>query len=81
MILYVDDILFASSDLGILHKTKEFLSKNFKMKDMDEAIYVIGIEIFRDRSRGILGLSQIAYIERVLERFKMENCSASVAPI
>ena len=81
LILYVDDILLASSDLGILHKTKEFLSKNFKMKDMDEAIYVIGIEIFRDRSRGILGLSQIAYIERVLERFKMENCSASVAPI
>ena len=33
---------------------------------MDEATYVIGIEIFRDRSRGILGLSQKAYIERVL---------------
>ena len=81
MILYVDDILLASSDLGILHETKKFLSKNFEMKDMDEATYVIGIEIFRDRSRGILGLSQKAYIERVLERFKMENCSASVAPI
>jgi hypothetical protein len=81
LILYVDDILLASSDLGILHETKKFLSKNFEMKDMDEATYVIGIEIFRDRSRGILGLSQKAYIERVLERFKMENCSASVAPI
>jgi hypothetical protein len=80
-ILYVDDILLASSDLGILHETKECLSKNFEMKDMDEATYVIGIEIFRDRSCGILGLSQIAYIERILERFKMENCFASVAPI
>uniref|UniRef100_A0A2N9GG85 Reverse transcriptase Ty1/copia-type domain-containing protein n=1 Tax=Fagus sylvatica TaxID=28930 RepID=A0A2N9GG85_FAGSY len=69
------------NDLGILHETKKFLSKNFEMKDMDEATYVIGIEIFRDRSRGILGLSQKAYIERVLERFKMENCSTSVAPI
>jgi hypothetical protein len=56
-ILYVDDILLASSDLGILHETKKFLYKNFEMKDMDEATYVIGIEIFRDRSRGILGLS------------------------
>jgi hypothetical protein len=81
LILYVDDILLASSDLGILHETKKFLSKNFEMKDMDEATYVIGIEIFRYRSRGILGLSQKVYIERVLERFKMENCSASVAPI
>ena len=46
LILYVDDILLASSDLGLLHETKKFLSKNFEMKDMDEATYVIGIEIF-----------------------------------
>ncbi|KAJ9535138.1 hypothetical protein OSB04_un001784, partial [Centaurea solstitialis] len=50
-------------------------------KDMGEASYVIGIEISRDRSRGLLGLSQKAYIERVLERFAMATCSASVAPI
>jgi hypothetical protein len=79
--LYVDDILLASSDLGILHETKKFFYKNFEMKDMDEATYVIGIEIFRDRSCGILGLSQKVYIKRVLERFKMENCFASIAPI
>ena len=66
LILYVDDILLASSDLGLLHETKKFLSMNFEMKDMGEATYVIGIEIFRDRSRGLLGLSQKAYVERVL---------------
>ncbi|KAM1125891.1 hypothetical protein ACFX2B_040641 [Malus domestica] len=81
LILYVDDILLASSDLGLLHETKQFLSENFEMKDMGEAAYVIGIEIFRDRSRGVLGLSQKAYIERVLERSGMEKCSSSVAPI
>jgi hypothetical protein len=81
LILYVDDILLASGDLGLLHETKEFLSKNFEMKDMGEATYVIRIEIFRDRSHGLLELSQIQYIERVLERFGMENCSASIAPI
>ena len=81
LFLYVDDILLASSDLGLLHETKKFLSMNFEMKDMGEATYVIGIEIFRDRSRGLLGLSQKAYIERVLERFNKEKCSAGVAPI
>ncbi|KAJ9553963.1 hypothetical protein OSB04_018008 [Centaurea solstitialis] len=81
LVLYVDDILLASSDLGLLHETKVYLSKNFEMKDMGEASYVIGIEISRDRSRGLLGLSQKAYIERVLERFAMATCSASVAPI
>ena len=41
LILYVDDILLASSDLGLLHETKKFLSKNFEMKDVGEATYVI----------------------------------------
>ena len=51
------------------------------MKDMGEASYVIGIKIHRERSRGILGLSQETYINKVLERFNMKNCSPSVAPI
>jgi len=48
---------------------------------MGEASYVIGIKIHRDRNRGILGLSQEAYINKVRERFNMKNCSPSVAPI
>ena len=41
----VDDILLVTNDLGLLYETKKFLSKNFEMKDMGEASYVIGIEI------------------------------------
>ncbi|KAG7564376.1 Ribonuclease H-like superfamily [Arabidopsis suecica] len=81
LVLYVDDILLASSDLGLLHETKSYLSKNFEMKDMREASYVIGIEIFRDRSLGILGLSQKAYIDKVLERYGMMTCSSSIVPM
>ncbi|GJV32543.1 retrovirus-related pol polyprotein from transposon TNT 1-94 [Tanacetum coccineum] len=43
-----------------------YLSKNFEMKDMGEASYVIGILIFRDVSKGLLGLSQKAYIDKFL---------------
>ncbi|CAM8934315.1 unnamed protein product [Rhodiola kirilowii] len=81
LVLYVDDILLATNDKGFLYEVKLFLSKNFDMKDMGEASYIIGIKIHRDRSRGILGLSQEAYINKVLERFGMKNCSPSVAPI
>ena len=81
LVLYVDDILLATNDKSMLHEVKQFLSKNFDMKNMGEASYVIGIKIHRDRSRGVLGLSQEAYINKVLERFRMENCSPSVAPI
>ena len=61
LVLYVDDILLATNDLGTLHEVKQFLSKDFDMKEMGEASYVIGIKIHRERSRGILGLSQETY--------------------
>ena len=81
LVLYVDDILLAANDLGLLHETKKYLSKNFEMKDMREATYMIGIEIFRDRSQGLLGLSQKAYVNKIIERFKIEKYSAGVVPI
>jgi hypothetical protein len=47
LILYVDDITtyFASSDVNLLLETKKFLSLNFDMKDLGEALFILGIEI------------------------------------
>ncbi|KAL9250771.1 Retrovirus-related Pol polyprotein from transposon TNT 1-94-like protein [Drosera capensis] len=49
LVLYVDDILLASNDIGLLHETKRFLSKKFEMKDLGNASFVLGIQIHRDR--------------------------------
>jgi hypothetical protein len=81
LVLYVDDILLARSDKNMLYETKSFLSSNFDMKDLGDASYVLGIEIHRDRTKGILGLSQKSYIDRVLKRYNMYNCSAMPAPV
>ncbi|RVX07895.1 Retrovirus-related Pol polyprotein from transposon TNT 1-94 [Vitis vinifera] len=81
LVLYVDDILLASSDVGLLHETKRFLSSEFDMKDLGNASFVLGIQIHRDRSRGILGLSQKAYIDKVLSRFGMSNCAPGDTPV
>lgn len=35
LILYVDDILLATNDLSLLGNTKDFLSKNFEIKDLE----------------------------------------------
>lgn len=51
------------------------------MKDMGDASYVISIKIHRDRHQGILGLSQETYINKILEKFRMKDCSPSVASI
>jgi hypothetical protein len=81
LILYVDDILLVNSDVSLLLETKKFLFSKLDMKDLGEASFVLGIEIHRDRSKGVLGLSQNAYIEKVLKKFSMHKCSASPAPI
>ncbi|KAI5337606.1 hypothetical protein L3X38_016877 [Prunus dulcis] len=81
LVLYVDDILLATNDHNLLKDTKELLSNNFEMKDLGEAAFVLGIEIQRDRARGLLGLSQKTYIERVLKCFDMSMCSGQKVPL
>jgi hypothetical protein len=44
-VLYVDDILLASSDFHLLLETKGFLFSHFNMKDLGEASYVLGIDL------------------------------------
>ncbi|KAI5317734.1 hypothetical protein L3X38_037441 [Prunus dulcis] len=51
------------------------------MKDFEEAAFVLGIEIQRDRARGLLGLSQKTYIERILKRFDMSMCFGQKVPL
>ena len=73
--------LVASSYVKILNETKQVLNNHFDMKDLGDAFFVLGIQIHRDRSKGILGLSQRGCIETVLKRFNMHSCSSCAAPI
>ena len=56
LLLYVDDILIAGSNMEFVNIVKNWLSSNFEMKDMGEAAYILGVKISRDRSRRILSL-------------------------
>jgi hypothetical protein len=81
LVLYVDDVLLASSDKNMLYEIKSFLSSNFDMKNLGDASYVLGNEIHRDRTKCVLGLSQKSYIDKVLKRHNMHKCSATPAPV
>ena len=47
------------------------LAIQFKMKDLGNTNYVLGIEILRDRKNKMLALSQAAYIDKVLAWFSI----------
>ncbi|GJY69070.1 retrotransposon protein, putative, ty1-copia subclass [Tanacetum coccineum] len=73
LILYVDDILIMGNNIPMLQDVKSYLGRCFAMKDLGEAAYILGIKIYRDRSRLLIGLCQSAYIEKILKRYHMEN--------
>jgi Reverse transcriptase (RNA-dependent DNA polymerase) len=56
LVLYVDDILFASNDKNMMREIKKKF-KHFDMKYIGEASYVLGFKIYRYQNKGILGLS------------------------
>ncbi|VFQ84487.1 unnamed protein product [Cuscuta campestris] len=81
LILYVDDILLMGNDVPALTSVKTWLSENFAMKDLGNASYALGIRIYRDRSRKLIGLCQSTYIYKVLNRFSMFNSKKGSLPM
>ncbi|KAK8705107.1 hypothetical protein V6N13_048715 [Hibiscus sabdariffa] len=81
LILYVDDMLIIGNDIPTLQSVKAWLSSCFSMKDLGEAAYILGVKIYRDRSRRLLGLSQSTYIDKVLKRFNMEASKKGFLPM
>ena len=51
-----------------MESIKEYLKGVFSNKDLGEAAYILGIKIYRDRSRRLIGLSQNTYLDKVLKK-------------
>ena len=51
------------------------------MKDLGEALFILGIEIHRDRRNGVLALSQKAYLEKILKKYGMHMRKPTLTPI
>ena len=81
LILYVDDILLMGNDVEFLESIKGYLNKSFSMKDLGEAAYILGIKIYRDRSRCHIGLSQSTYLDKILKKFKMVQSKKEFLPV
>nr|GEW48061.1 retrovirus-related Pol polyprotein from transposon TNT 1-94 [Tanacetum cinerariifolium] len=51
LILYVNDILIMGNNIPMLHDVKSYIGRCFAMKDFRKAEYILGIKIYRDRSK------------------------------
>ena len=81
LVLYLDDILLIGNDIPSLQNVKSRLGSCFLMKDLGEAAYILGIEIYIDISKRMIGLSQSTYIDKVLNRFSVQNSKRGFLPM
>lgn len=79
--LYVDDFYVFSNCNDTKSKLYKLLESNFNVKNLGSLKNCLGINITRDKSKGILTLDQSAYIRKLLKIFGMEQCRPVSTPM
>ena len=80
LVLYVDDMLIAAKSKSDIQKLKDLLSAEFDMKDLGAAKKILGMEIYKEREKKKLFLSQKSYIQKILSRFGMSTAKPIDTP-
>jgi hypothetical protein len=81
LLLYVDDMIVAGSNMQDINVLKNKLANPFAMKDLGVSKKILGMRITRDMKNRKLTLSQGEYIEKVLDRFRMHNSKPIYTPL
>lgn len=66
VLIYVDDILIASTDSKVIKKVKDQIAKEFEITDLGEAKWILKIQVVPARGGGIW-IGQKSYIRSILE--------------
>lgn len=77
----MDDILLIGNDIPLMEDVKASMRKSFSTKDLGEAAYILGIKIYRDSSKRSIGLSLSMYLDKVLNRFNMNDSKKVFIPM
>lgn len=77
--LYIYDLIIIGDAISIIKEIKQKMSKVFGMKYLGELRYYLGLEICRDLGQTFL--SKVNYVKGLLERFRMDQCKATVVPL
>jgi hypothetical protein len=77
--VYVDDIIFGSTDDRLSQKFAKDMHNEFEMSLLGELSFFLGLQI-RQRNQGIF-ISQTKYIREMLKRFGMEDCKPVITPM
>src|ERR671929_620035 len=79
--VFVDDITLASKSVETLDSLVADMSKHFKLRDLGQTSFLLGVGITRDRPNRKIHLSQKQYIVNKLEEFGMAECKPVGTPM
>ena len=77
--VYVDDIILACKSINRINEFKGMLMTRYKMTDLDELNYFLGVKV--DQINNNVFLSQKAYALRIMEKFGLTEANPVKTPI
>ena len=72
ILIWVDALIIAATSKIVLKEVKEMLTDRFKMKDLGKLKHFLGIDF--EQTEGQVKMSQTKYVDKILERFGMQEC-------
>ncbi|XP_019255206.1 PREDICTED: uncharacterized protein LOC109233798 [Nicotiana attenuata] len=79
ILVYVDDLLIIGSNDQLITEAKEILHQQFKLKDLGELKYFMGIEILRSAT-GVL-LNQRKYVLELISEMGLSGAKPAITPL
>jgi hypothetical protein len=77
--IYVDDIIFGSTNDALSHEFAAMMSREFEMSMIGELNFFLGFQI-KQVDHGTF-VSQDKYLKDILKKFDMENCKPNKTPM
>ncbi|CAI7916856.1 unnamed protein product [Closterium sp. NIES-53] len=81
ILVYVDDLVFATADTAGLAHVKSELQKRHTCTDLGELRSLFVLQITRDRARCTITLTQSHMVQQVLQRFDFTYSSPQATPL
>ncbi|CAI7745543.1 unnamed protein product [Closterium sp. NIES-54] len=81
VLVYVDDLVFATADTAGLAHVKSELQKRHTCTDLGELRSYLGLQITRDRAHRTITLTQSHMVQQVLQRFDFTYSSPQATPL
>ncbi|CAI7888504.1 unnamed protein product [Closterium sp. NIES-53] len=81
VLVYVDDLVFATADTEALANVKSELQKRHTCTDLGELTSYLGLRITRDRAQRTITLTQSHMVQQVLQHFGFTYSSPQSTPV